>query len=1093
MLAPVLLVVAAVAADIPPVAHDATVTVDVAAGVVAIDDTLTIPTPGLAVTIELHAGLAPTVTGAQITARSVDGDVETLALRRDVEGAPIRVQAKGRIVHPPVQAATEHQRSFQETIGTIEARGVYLSPQSRFLPVVLDEERGAPLLVTGRLQVKGLPAGWRHKSEGQPDDEGRFVQDTPVEGLHVVAGPLWEKARKSQGVDVKIWLRAEGGVKPADADAVADRYLEVTGQYLALYRDLIGAYPYREFVLVENFWETGYGMPSFTLLGPQVVRFPFILHTSWPHELLHNWWGNGVFPDGGNWTEGLTAYLADHLTDERQGRGADHRRTSIQRYLDFVDVDAAQDFPLQDFRGRFSAGSEAVGYGKTLMVFHMLRRHIGDDAFKRGLQRLWQTKRFQRASFDDVAGAFSDVVGRDLRPFMQAWTTRTGIPTLHLAAVLESVSGDQNKRSARVTLQQTHDGAPWPMTVPVVLTLVDGRTVSTEVTFKAGEGTPKEASTTVPLSAPLSRVDVDPYFDVFRRLSPDEVPPSLSRALGAKKMLLVTPTLAGSAEREAWTAFAKALCPDPARCTIVDDKAVGTLPDDAAVWVLGSASYLRGGAFVFSRAYGLRFDDRGLFQPGAWERVMQAKDRKAAYDKERVGAEKTAIAVVVEHPRNRALAMTFVGAPSADMIGKLTRKLPHYGKYGAVGFSGEAADNTLKLQWTSTTSPLSRVLRDGPSSSLKAPPALAQLPPPFDGEAMKGTVAILADKARFPGGRSGKDLVAARVYVRAALKGAGVPNVSELCQKSDPGTCNLVARIPGTDSSLPKVVVGAHLDHFATEKGMHFAGADDNASGVAVLLEVAAQLAKAPGLRDVDVVFFEGEEYGRKGSRFYVQSQGAPSTMMAMVNLDTVGRLAGRPLLVLDGDSASEWVHIVRGVGFTTGVQAALAPQGGGASDQQSFLDVGVPAIQLFSGPNPDYHKPSDTADKVEASSLVAAAVVAREIVGYLRDRKEPLSAKGASSSTAGQGGERRAALGSVPDMTFAGPGVRFEDVVPGSPAATAGLVKGDILVRFDGVDVLDLKTYSEALKKKAPGDQVAVVVRRDGREFRVTVTLGAR
>ena len=104
------------------------------------------------------------------------------------------------------------------------------------------------------------------------------------------------------------------------------------------------------------------------------------------------------------------------------------------------------------------------------------------------------------------------------------------------------------------------------------------------------------------------------------------------------------------------------------------------------------------------------------------------------------------------------------------MIGKLMRKLPHYGKYGAVGFSGEAADNTLKLQWTSQTSPLSRTLREGAPLTAKAPPALAQLPPPFDGEAMKATVAVLADKARFPGGRAGKDLDKARVFVRAALK-----------------------------------------------------------------------------------------------------------------------------------------------------------------------------------------------------------------------------------------------------------------------------------------------------------------------------------
>ena len=84
---------------------------------------------------------------------------------------------------------------------------------------------------------------------------------------------------------------------------------------------------------MENFWETGYGMPSFTLLGQQVIRFPFILHSSYPHEILHNWWGNGVFVDyaGGNWCEGLTAYLADHLIAEQRGQGAEHRRAILQR------------------------------------------------------------------------------------------------------------------------------------------------------------------------------------------------------------------------------------------------------------------------------------------------------------------------------------------------------------------------------------------------------------------------------------------------------------------------------------------------------------------------------------------------------------------------------------------------------------------------------------------------------------------------------------------------------------------------------------------------------------------------------------------
>jgi hypothetical protein len=308
---------------------------------------------------------------------------------------------------------------------------------------------------------------------------------------------------------------------------------------------------------------------------------------------------------------------------------------------------------------------------------------------------------------------------------------------------------------------------------------------------------------------------------------------------------------------------------------------------------------------------------------------------------------------------------------------------------------------------------------------------------------------------------------------------------------------------------LPRVVLGAHLDHLGCASGSVHPGADDNASGVAVLVEVARQLAKAPGTRGVDIVFFDGEEQGRLGSRAFVAAQG-PGALFAMVNLDTVGRLGGRKLLVLDGDSAREWVHAVRGVGFTTGVMAELAPQGGGASDQQSFLDVGVPAVQLFSGPHPDYHRPTDVAALLEPTALVQTAVVARELVGWLRDRREPLtwarggpaaagSAGGQTASTttgagsAAPAGERRASLGSVPDMTFAGPGVRFADVVAGSPAAAAGLRAGDVLVRFGDEDVADLRGYSDALKRRAPGDRVVVTVRRGDKDVRVEVTLSAR
>jgi hypothetical protein len=634
--------------------------------------------------------------------------------------------------------------------------------------------------------------------------------------------------------------------------------------------------------------------------------------------------------------------------------------------------------------------------------------------------------------------------------------------------------------------------------VPVVFTTVDGRTVSTQILLNSRTGT-----TTVRLPAALARVDVDPYFDLFRRPAAAEVPPSLSRALGASKMVLVTPTFATKEEQAGWTGFARAICPEEGpRCTVVDDKSVGTLPNDAAVWILGYGSYLRGGPFVFSRPHGLRFDDRGVFPPGAYERVLAAKgttDRLAAMKVERVDPASTGFAVVVEHPRNPALAMAFVGAPSAKMIPLLAKKIPHYGKYAYVGFSGDEATNSLKGQWTSSSSSLTYFPRASlglpdarPALALKEPAALIALPPPFDGGVLLETVQALADPRLGGRGRNSEGLRTAQSLVSDKLQKAGFKTASRVCSPLDQKVCNVVVRIPGTDPALPRVVLGAHLDHLDRQKKQVFPGADDNASGVAVAIEVARQLNKSPGARGVDVVFFDAEEIGRLGSISYLAGE-PPGSIHSMVNLDTVGRLADKkPLLVLDGASASEWVHVARGVGFTTGVAVELAPQGGGASDQQTFLDKGIPAIQLFAGPNADYHQPTDTADKVTPSSLVKAAVVTREIVAYLRDRKEPLTFKGTGASGVGDG-SRSASLGSVPDMAFAGPGVRFDDVVKGSPAEVAGLRRGDVLVRFDGAKVVDLRGYSDLLKQKKPGDTVKVIVQREGKDIAVDVVLAAR
>lgn len=173
-------------------------------------------------------------------------------------------------------------------------------------------------------------------------------------------------------------------------------------------------------------------MPSFTLLGPTVLRLPFILESSYPHEVLHNWWGNGVYPapTGGNWTEGLTAYLADHLMEDRRGRGGEYRHAALMKYADYVSDH--EDFPLSAFTTRHGEVTQAIGYSKGLMLFHMLRLKLGNSVFLAGLRRFYAEHRFRHAVFTDLKVAFDSAGNQDLGPFFAQWLERTGAPQLAL-------------------------------------------------------------------------------------------------------------------------------------------------------------------------------------------------------------------------------------------------------------------------------------------------------------------------------------------------------------------------------------------------------------------------------------------------------------------------------------------------------------------------------------------------------------------------------------------------------------------------------------------------------------------------------------
>ncbi|MEW6074311.1 MAG: M20/M25/M40 family metallo-hydrolase [Planctomycetota bacterium] len=1003
-------------------------------------------------------------------------------------GAAIRLAFEGIVHHPLESEGEEYARSFAQSSGLIDEQGVVLSGSTWWIPAFADR------LLTFELAVD-LPAGWDAVSQGARTrhelvagaggGERRAVAWScphPMEEIYLVAAPFHAYAREAGPVATYAFLRE------AD-EALANRYLDVTGQYIDMYGRLIGPYPFAKFALVENFWETGYGMPSFTLLGPTVIRLPFILHSSYPHEILHNWWGNGVYVDweSGNWCEGLTAYLADHLIKEGRGEGEAYRRDTLDKYRSYVG--SAKDFPLTQFRSRHSSSTEAVGYGKTLMLFHMLRRRMGDEAFSRFLGRVYTEGLFRRASFADLAATASAVAGEDLGAFFRQWVERTGAPFL-AATFLPAAGG-----AGELVLRQTQPEEPYDLAVPIAVTREGRGEAEEQVVVFAG----REARVRLGGDPPVARIDVDPRFDVFRRLHREEIPPTLGGLFGAEQVTLVVPDAGRDPLAADWLAFAEGWRASAAEgLAIVRAGEIDALPAGRSVWILGAEN--------------------------PWREAI--RPALAARGVESAPAGGDCFAYAVRHPAGPEHTVGWIGGGTAAALPGLARKLPHYGKYSFLRFTGDEPTNVEKGQWSGAASPLVWMARPAVEPSGLAPRApLAVLAPVFDEEALRAHVAFLAAPEREGRGAGSAGLRAAEEHVARALAAAGLeggaPDGGFVAAWDEPGgpdgrpvrLANVIGVLPGTNPAFAgqSVVVGAHYDHLgmgwpdvhAGDKGKLHPGADDNASGVAALLELARSLGgsyRTP--RTIVFVAFGGEEWGRKGSlRYLATMERWPAAKIhSMVNLDTVGRRAGRPLTLLGTGTATEWMHFAFGVGFETGVKYTLVPDDPGGSDQKSFQDAGVPAIQLFSGAHEDYHRPSDTIEKLDFPGLREVCAFTRALVVALAEWEKPFTttlrpaappAAGGAADTPPAG--RAVTLGTVPDFAYAGPGYRTASITPGSPAAEAGLAAGDVLLAIDGAPIADLRTYSALLKAHSPGDRIRVRFRRGEEELEVEAILRAR
>ena len=319
---------------------------------------------------------------------------------------------------------------------------------------------------------------------------------------------------------------------------------------------------------------------------------------------------------------------------------------------------------------------------------------------------------------------------------------------------------------------------------------------------------------------------------------------------------------------------------------------------------------------------------------------------------------------------------------------------------------------------------------------------------------------------------------------------------------------NVLARLAGRDRSRT-VVVGAHFDHLGhggegslapRETGSIHNGADDNASGTAVVLE-AARLLAARGAPACDVVFalWSGEELGLLGSEHWAERATIPlEGVVANVNLDMVGRAGNGKLQLLGAGTAGAFAGWVAELARESGLDLTPSLAGGalgGSSDHQAFLKRKIPALHLFSGLHGDYHKPSDDADKVEPEGMAKVARLTVALVdrlgaaGDLAYVEPPTDDKNRPQVRSGF----RSWFGSMPNYAYEGQGVKIDGTSPGSPAERAGFVAGDVLLEVGDVAVANLYDFMYALERYKPGDVVRVVFERDGERQENRVTLASR
>ncbi len=574
-------------------------------------------------------------------AEDEDGPYQRIIIQRIGmrNGGLVRLNYEGTFLESVKDVVFSRENVGGEITATISDEGIYLSSSAEWL-----------VWAEGTMAVFEMafdtPVGFETVTQGertlhQETENGlhtRWTTTHPSDGLNFIANRYFvhEEPVRDGLVSQTFFLEDDARLRAT--------YMERTKAYITMYEEMIGPYPYTKFATVENWFPTGYGMPSYTLLGGQVLRLPFIPYTSFGHEIAHNWWGNSVFVDisEGNWCEGLTVYCADYhyKSLESEDAAREYRRNTLKHYAAYV-KDPVNDFPLNEFRSRHSGATRAVGYGKSMMVFHMAARMIGRDNFLNSLRVVAADHQYTEASWSDFIDTFADAGERDLGVFEEQWLKRTGAPVLSLGEV--EFKGD------KVKLEIRQESPTYDLDVPVVLVTAKGR----EEHIVRLEG---ESGKFTLEGKGIKQVAIDPDYHLFRRLHQQEIEATITQVLAEAEPVFVmggaTPRLEAAGQ-----SFATSFTEDDAAELLTDGALVAgghsnviMNPDSVLLQRLSPKDLQVAGKMIFLG--GKRYD-------------------RAKYD----------LVFAAHDPDDPAVTHLVVLCDSPQRLEGLANRVSHYGKY----------------------------------------------------------------------------------------------------------------------------------------------------------------------------------------------------------------------------------------------------------------------------------------------------------------------------------------------------------------------------------------------------------------------------